>query len=128
MEVADIVLEKRSDSPAEVNQESKQIPETSDSNDTAVCIQGILDHLKDHQVIKELEKQTSIPIQSISKPFRKGYCFVKFANETDKKQFCDDFPDGVKVKNRQCKIRSTRERWMFFVPWREKTTRIRTSE
>lgn len=116
MEVADIVLEKRSDSPIEVNQESKQIPETSDSNDTAVCIQGILDHLKDHQVIKELEKQTSIPIQSISKPFRKGYCFVKFANETDKKQFCDDFPDGVKVKNRQCKIKEYKGKMDVFRP------------
>jgi len=116
MEVEEIKLEKRIDSPTETNPETQQAAEAKDSNDTAVCIQGILEHLKEHQIAKELEKQTSIPFQSISKPFRKGYCFVKFANEADKKQFCDDFPDGVKLKNRQCKIREYKGKMDVFRP------------
>jgi hypothetical protein len=72
--------------------------------------------MKDGQILKEIEKHTSISIESVSKPFKKSSWFVKFHTEEVKNKFCEEFSNRIPIKNRLCKIKEYKGRMDVFKP------------
>lgn len=80
----------------------------------AICINGINDHAKEHQILAEIKTQTEIQILKVTKPFNKGFCFVKFENEEDQHQFEFKFQSGIKIKNRVGRIKPFQGNFKLF--------------